>query len=151
MGDELAALEPFLGEWHLTAEFVQFEAPPDVKATTTFEWLLDGTYLLQRATIDLDVAPDAQMVIAPDADRPGAYVQHYFDSRGVVRLYRMTFDGRRWELVRTEPDFSPLEFGQRFVATFSDDGDTITGQWEIAHEPGEWELDFRLVYQRARG
>lgn len=35
-------------------------------------------------------------------------------------------------LTREVPDFSPLDFGQRFTGTFSADGDTITGAWENA-------------------
>jgi len=35
-------------------------------------------------------------VIGPDAG--DGYTQHYFDSRGIARLYAMTFDGRDREL-----------------------------------------------------
>src|SRR3954470_13656521 len=71
--------------------------------------------LPERAAADHPAAPDGCMAIAPDARRPGDFVQHYFDSRGVVRLYAMTFDGRTWTLTRLEPDFSPLDFRQRFT------------------------------------
>ena len=35
-------------------------------------------------------------MIGPDAG--DGYTQHYFDSRGIARLYAMTFDGRDREL-----------------------------------------------------
>jgi hypothetical protein len=38
----------------------------------------------------------------------GGYLQHYFDSRGVVRLYAMTFEDRVWTLTRTKRDFGSL-------------------------------------------
>jgi hypothetical protein len=41
----------------------------------------------------------------------------------------MTFDGRTRTLKRTKPDFSPLEFHQRFVASISADSATIDGEW----------------------
>jgi hypothetical protein len=88
------------------------------------------------------------MVIAPDPDRPGGYRQHYFDARGVVRLYEMTFDGREWTLLRRTPDFAPLDFAQRFTGTFSEDGDTIAGRWETSPDGTEWQPDFELTYRR---
>jgi hypothetical protein len=77
-------------------------------------------------------------------------LQHYFDSRGVVRLYEMTFDGTTWQLLRTKPDVTPLEFSQRYVGTFAPDGDTIEGAWETSDDLGAtWEHDFELIYRRA--
>jgi hypothetical protein len=38
---------------------------------------------------------------------------------------------RRGVDARSEsPDFTPLDFQQRFTGTFSDDGNTISGAWE---------------------
>ena len=78
----------------------------------------------------------------------GGYTQHYFDSRGVVRLYAMEFAGGIWKLERTEPDFSPLDFQQRYIGAFSDDGDRIDGRWEIKEPGADWRLDFELNYAR---
>jgi hypothetical protein len=68
----------------------------------------------------------------------------------VVRLYKLAFDGREWTLLRRTPDFSPLDFHQRYVGTFSEDGDTIDGQWETSDDGHQWQTDFRLTYRRAR-
>lgn len=81
-------------------------------------------------------------------DRAGEFVQHYFDSRGVVRLYDMTFDGTTWTLSRTRPDFSPLSLQQRFTGTFSPDRDSIDGQWEICEDGLNWRVDFPLTFRR---
>ena len=64
----------------------------------------------------------------------GQYLQHYFDSRGVARVYRMTLADNVWTLLRNEADFSPLDFGQRHIGNISGDGQTITGRWEICHD-----------------
>src|SRR5687767_505194 len=143
------ALEPFVGMWEVEARFPALD-PPVVRGTSTFGWLLGHRFLVQRAQTDHPQAPDSEMVIAPDGDVPGGYRAHYFDSRGVVRLYEMTFDGRNWTLLRRSPDFSPLDFAQRFTATFGDDGDTITGRWEIAPDGGDFQSDFALTYRRIR-
>ncbi len=92
-------------------------------------------------------APDGLCVIAADPDGSG-YLQHYVDSRGVVRLCRMAFDGRTWTLLREEPDFSPLDFAQRCTGTLHDDGARITGRWEIRQPGRDWETDFELSYAR---
>ena len=46
------------------------------------------------------------------------------------------------------PDFSPLDFAQRFTGTFSDDGDSITGRWETSSDGADWQSDFTLHYRR---
>jgi hypothetical protein len=60
----------------------------------------------------------------------------------------MTLEDRLWTLSRTEPDFSPLDFSQRYTGVFGEDGDSIAGRWEVAHEPDDWQLDFELGYVR---
>ncbi|HEY8952003.1 MAG TPA: hypothetical protein VIP78_05525, partial [Candidatus Dormibacteraeota bacterium] len=78
-----------------------------------------------------------------------AYTQHYFDSRGVVRLYAMTLNRGTWILTRESPDFSSLDFNQRFMGKFSRDGETIKGSWETSKKRGStWVNDFDLVFTR---
>ena len=73
-----------------------------------------------------------------------------FDSRGVVRVYAMTFGDGAWTLQRTRPDFRPLSFAQRFLGTFTADGNTIDSRWESSQDGGAtWELDFELTFRRA--
>ncbi len=60
----------------------------------------------------------------------------------------MKLDDGIWKLERTEPDFSPFEFSQRFTGTFSKDGKRIEGTWEIAHDQKTWEKAFDLIYTR---
>ena len=136
MDNALQVLEPLLGTWRITAL--------GGAGRSTFAWELGGAYLTQRTSVDHPEAPESLCVYAP---AEGGFVQHYFDSRGVVRLYRMTFDGTRWTLLRDEPDFSPLSFAQRWVATVGPDA--IEGRWETA-PPGstDWALDFELRYER---
>jgi hypothetical protein len=144
----LAALDVLVGGWT-----VRPEAPPEWGVTdpdamigsVTFEWALGGAYLVGHSHAP-DPVPDSMTVIAPDGD---GYRQHYYDSRGVTRLYRMTLADGVWTLRRTEADFSPLEFAQRFVGEFGADATTIDGRWEQSHDGGTtWELDFAITYRR---
>jgi hypothetical protein len=139
----LESLNPFVGEWSVSASF----APAALRARTVFEWTLDGRFLTQRSEIEHPDAPDSLSIIAFDAATQ-RFTQHYFDSRGVVRLYAMTFADGVWTLLRTSPDFSPVDFSQRFTGTFSPDGATIEGRWETSTDGSSWERDFDLVYTR---
>jgi hypothetical protein len=138
----LERLDALVGTWTLEASI----APPGVVGTATFEWTLDGRFLVERA--EAPGAPSGLKIVAPESADGESYAQHYFDSRGVVRLYRMTFDGDRWALLRTEPDFTPLNFCQRYVGRLADGGRTIAGRWETSPDGETWTLDFELTYRR---
>jgi hypothetical protein len=139
---QLSALEPLVGEWTMEASLA-----PGVGGRATFEWALGGAFLLHRSEIPVEGAPQALSVIALDDDG-GAFTMHYFDSRGVVRLYAMTIEDGLWTLTRNESDFSPLPFHQRYVGRFGDDGRTIEGRWERSDDGRSWETDFELNYAR---
>jgi hypothetical protein len=153
--DALAGLDVFVGEWAIQARFPgDPPAPPDAAedgptARSRFEWALDRQFLLQRTEIPVPEAPDSLSIISVDLET-GAYTQHYYDSRGVVRLYAMRLADGVWTLTRESPDFTPLDFRQRFTGTFSKDGNTISGAWEKSLNGAGWEHDFALTYRRAR-
>jgi hypothetical protein len=60
----------------------------------------------------------------------------------------MTLEDGLWKLERNKEDFSPLDFSQRFTGTFSEDGKTIEGTWEIAHDHATYEKDFDITYRK---
>ena len=133
-------LDPLIGEWELAVDLPGAE---DVRGLGTFERF--GGLLLGRSTAP-DPVPDSICLIAAEPD--GGYVQHYFDTRGVVRLYVMTFDGHTWTLERTKPDFSPLDFHQRYVGTLTDNGSVIEGEWQASDDGSTWKRDFGLTHRR---
>ena len=147
-GDSLEALKPLVGAWRLVATFKDMP-PADIGARVTFEWLPGERFLIQRWEIPIPEAPDGIAIIGPDPEHEGNYLQHYFDSRGIARVYKMSFENGVWTLWRDEADFSPLDFSQRYTGTFSADGKTITGVWEICHDGTTWEHDFDLSYTKA--
>ena len=143
----MQALEPLVGEWRIQVPFG--DAPSaDSGARVTFEWLPGKRFLIERWQIPSPEAPDGIAIIGPDPDRAGDFLQHYFDTRGVARVYRMRFRDGVWSMERDTADFSPLDFSQRYTGTFSDDGRTITGAWEINHDGVTWEHDFDLTYTK---
>jgi hypothetical protein len=113
-----------------------------------FEWALGGQLLVQRTGAP-DPAPDSLAIISVDPYR-GTYTQHYFDTRGVVRLYAMTLSNGAWQLLRTKPDFTPLDFSQRFRGRFSRDRRMIKGAWETSGDGKQWKHDFDLIYRKVK-
>jgi hypothetical protein len=135
----LQRLEILAGEWRVEA--FGGSAPVHI------EWILDGQYLIQRADTP-DPAPNSVAIISV-AENGESYIQHYFDTRGVTRTYAMTLADGVWTLLRDMPDFSPLDFYQRFEGKISDDGKTIDARWEKSDDGSTWELDFPLTYTRS--
>jgi hypothetical protein len=123
------SLDPFVGAWEIRTSYT--EVPP---GRVEFEWVLGGAFLQCRSTIEKPF-PNGLALMTPDR-------QYYFDDRGVVRVYEMSFDGTTWTLWRDDPD----PFPQRFTGTFSPDGTTIDGLWE--RKDPEWETDFTGTYTR---
>ncbi|MEW2403298.1 hypothetical protein [Streptomyces sp. NPDC046862] len=145
--EALERLDVLVGEWAVEVDFPGLAAPA---ARSVFEWTLDGRFLVQRTEVPLAEAPDSMAIVAVDPET-GRYTQHYFDARGVVRVYAMTLADGVWRLLRETPDFSPLAFRQRFTGYVSDDGNTIRGTWEMSNEGSTgWERDFALTYRRSR-
>jgi len=138
-------LEALIGEWRMEVAFPG--APALGGGSAAFEWTLGGRYVLQRTQVPHPDAPDVLILISVDP-LSGDYTQHYFDSRGVTRVYAMTLSDSEWTLRRDRPDFSPLDFSQRFVGRFSEDRRTIDGRWDVRRDTSDWQLDFGLTYRR---
>jgi hypothetical protein len=117
----------------------------EAEGLTTFEWLEGGGFLIERSTVDRPEFPNSISVIGPTGP-DGGVQQHYFDSRGVARVYEMTLENATWTLSREGPDWP-----QRYVGRISDDGNAITGRWERGDQPGaRLEHDFDLNFSRVR-
>ena len=134
-------LEALVGAWAIEA------GPPGGppwpgEGRVTFEWAEGAPVLIQRSHVDLPEAPDSVAAIGCDGMND-TYAQLYTDDRDVQRVYEMSLTGGVWKLWRDGEPFS-----QRFTATFSEDGNTIAGRWEMAEDGETWKTDFDLTYTR---
>ena len=148
MSDPRETFQALIGEWSVAAVWPGEERPavlPDVGARNTWDWM--GPLVVQRWSVPFPEAPDGLAVIGWDDGRE-TYLQHYFDDRGVVRVYELSFDGRELRLERTTADFSSLDFSQRYVGTLTEDGNRIEGAWHMAEDHQTWRKDFDLIYTR---
>ena len=140
---QMQELEPLVGEWATEVRMPPGGGSGDrVRGRTTFEWLEGGGYLIQRAVMDDPAFPRGVMVIGPAVGR-GRIVQHYFDSRGVARVYDISLEDGVLSLSRDDEDFA-----QRYTGQISADGATIEGAWEICEHGATWRHDFDLTYRR---
>ncbi|TDD91709.1 hypothetical protein [Actinomadura rubrisoli] len=132
----LKPLEALIGEWAVSVpEF------PGSRGYTVFEWLEGGAFLRLHSEAP-DPAPSATLVISRDDTTEDYTILHY-DSRGVSRVYAMSFDDRVWKIWRQAPGFH-----QRFSGSMADDGSSISGAWEKSPDGSSWEHDFTLIYTR---
>ena len=127
-----------------------------VQGTASMEWLEGQRFLILRSRNDHSDFPDAISIIGfTDMDRVGAGANesatdrgsllsmHYFDSRGVFRVYEVNVDVEAWRIWRDAPGFS-----QRFTGRFADNGDTIVGRWQLSRDDTHWNDDLQIVYCR---
>jgi hypothetical protein len=142
----LSILQPLIGAW--TMKIIWSEnthklvgGPQSIEAPARFEWVADGSFLLQTA--GASGAPVAHWMIGRD-DTSGAFSALYADSRGVSRVYDMSFAEGLWEIWRAAPGFH-----QRFTGRISEDAKTIEGCWEKSEDGEKWEKDFDLNYVRS--
>ncbi|MDQ0428593.1 hypothetical protein QOZ98_001419 [Planomicrobium stackebrandtii] len=141
----LRHLDFFIGTWKVEITHPHLEPTPII-GHTSFEWL-DDSYVVQRMHIEKPEFPSS-MIVYEWHSETGRYLQHYFDSRGVTRLYQMTFEDRVWKLWRDSPDFSSLDFCQRFVGEIDEAGNTIESSWEQSGDGVSWTHDFKVLYRR---
>ena len=137
---ELEALGGVLGSWEIDASHPMLEGA--VRGRVEIEWLEGEKFLLHRSRNDHPEVPDSLSVIGEFEDV--GLAMHYFDSRGVHRLYRMSLGDGVWKLWRDAPGFS-----QRFTGKLSDDGSTLDGQWELSTDDSTWDHDLKITYGRA--
>ena len=141
--------EPLIGEWHGEGEFP--DPPMRMSVEATIERF--GEFLVLRSAGEPAEMPDTLSIIggaAPGEPQP----MHYFDSRGVKRLFLTTVEGSTWRIWRAPgEDWKSPDgpgFNQRFIGEISADGRTIEARWErgTGDAGDRWELDFPMTYVR---
>jgi hypothetical protein len=139
-GAELEPFEVLVGTW--TTEATHQELPgAAIRGQSTFEWLGGRRFLIWRSHYDHPEIPDAIAIMGMFDGEPS---MRYFDSRGVHRVLAVSVSKGTWQYSHDGSDFS-----HRFSGTFSDDGNTITGQSQISEDSSTWEDDLAITYRRA--
>ena len=143
----VSGLAPLVGTWRLILWGGSFLPDPQERVdagVARFEWVEGGAVLAMHHDRDESGSPAARMIFGRDQDEED-YSVLYSDTRGVSRIYRMSFTTQEWRMWRDNPSFA-----QRFEASYSKDGSRMTGHWEKSIDRGAWEHDFNLEYSRVR-
>jgi hypothetical protein len=140
----LERLGVFVGLWDVEITSMSFNPDPSAiaRGSTSFRWLEGGPFLLQLSEVPNTDFPRATSIIGPD-DAAETYAVLYFDSRGVSRIYQMSWTEGTWKMWRDFPGFS-----QRFTGTFNKENNKITARWEKSSDGSKWKHDFDLTYTR---
>jgi hypothetical protein len=142
--------ERLIGAWHGEGE-IPAQPPMKVSSDATIERF--GDFILFRSVGHPAEMPDTLAIIggAPDGE---PQPMHYFDSRGVKRLFMTALDGSAWKIWRAPgEDWNGPDgpgFNQRFIGEISADGTMIDGRWErgMGEAGDEWSVDFPITYVR---
>lgn len=146
----MKGFERLIGEWHGEGT-MPIEPPLKISQESTISPL--GAFLVFSSVAEPAEVPDSISIIggAPDGE---PQPMHYFDSRGMQRLYMTTLEGSWWRIWRAPgEDWNGPQgpgFNQRFFGDISADGRTITGRWErgMGDAGDAWEIDFPITYSR---
>lgn len=139
----LGDLDRLVGEWTLEATHPAFPGIV-VPGRSSFEWLDGERFLIQRSTADHPDFPNSISVIGAMSDDDERLSMHYYDSRGVHRVYSLEMSDGLLRIARDAPGFS-----QRFEGTLADGGDTLAGIWQLSRDDATWDDDLEITYWRA--
>lgn len=135
------AWQTLVGTWAIDATHPML--PDDeIRGQMTFEWLDGHRVLIQRSDYDHPEIPDAVAIFGVIDEELS---MHYFDSRGVHRIFTVSLSEGILRCARNAPGFS-----QRITLTIRDDGNTIAGQAELSRDGTNWQDDLTITYRRVR-
>jgi hypothetical protein len=137
--DPIAPLDQLVGSWAIEATHPALPAAV-ARGQADFEWLEGKRFLLQRSQTDHPDFPDSLIVFGDFED---GLAMHYYDSRGVHRVYGVSFSDGVWKMWRNASGFS-----QRFTGTFSDDANAIEGVWRLSRDDTSWDDDLKISFRR---
>jgi hypothetical protein len=149
----LGRLDALVGEWEFQASV---GGQPAARGHTTFEWLDDGAFLVQRADAEppTEATPPEWVANSPFPvttiigldELSERFCYAYADARGVCRVYQMSLNDGVWKIWGQ----AGPEFFQRFTGRVSDGGNTITARWEASRDGSSWDTDFDLTYTKVK-
>ena len=128
-------LDRLLGSWRLTMHHSQMVEP--VTGHLRYERVLGDAFVALDWVYEHPDFPDAIAMLDETHF-------HYFDVRGVIRVFDFELDESGWRMTWIAPEFS-----QRSTARFLGD-DVIEVEGERSSDEGvTWQHDFRMELHRA--
>ena len=142
----LVPLGVLIGNWNVKVSNASFLPDPNDTVTwqASFEWMEDSFIIWHSQ--GKDDFPKSVSVIGRNENKASdKYNMLYYDSRGVSRVYKMSFSTRIWKLWRDDSDFF-----QRFEGKINEDDNVIVGNWENSPDGKKWNHDFTITYTKIK-
>jgi hypothetical protein len=141
-----------VGAWTTAATHPQVPGTT-VSGTADVQWLEGERFLVFRSHNDHPDFPDSISIIG-DTD---GLQWHYFDSRGVHRIYEMRVTDDSWEIGRDAAGSDTPEIGrdapafsQRLTVTFEDGDNAMEGRSKLSYDGETWQDDLQITYRRSK-
>lgn len=132
----MSALNRLLGTWEFTMHHRAMSEP--VTGRQRYERVLNDAFVLQHWMYDHPNFPDAMGLLSEDR-------YHYFDVRGIVRVFDLAVEDAGWSMTCLDEGFS-----QRFTARFRGT-DAMDSSGEVSYDTGaNWQADFSMTYHRVK-
>lgn len=138
-----------VGQWTMEATHRAFPGAV-ITGSGSFEWLSGERFLIYRTHYDHPDFPDSVSIIGgQDGLR-----MHYFDSRGVIRLYDVAVTGDGWSItMQRSADAGAFAsgdapFSQRLMYAFVEADQSMSVLGQLAHDDVTWEDDIEVTYRR---
>lgn len=133
-------MNAFAGEWKTTGKVYAAAGTPElpINATDTYEWLEGGFFLVHRW--------DAQI---GGKRHTGMEIMSYDAETDIYPMHSYNDEGTRGKMIARVDAKGVWVFGdvkERSTVTFSADGNTMFGAWELKDESGLWKpwMEVRL-------
>lgn len=141
MPKALQALEALVGVWNTTGEIHPVGASPAgrLEATDSYEWMPGKRFLVHRVDARMNGQPARSMEIYGWDGKARKCVSRSYDDQGQMSDYTASLVDGRWRIQGETV---------RFDGHISDDGDTLTGVWELKGEDG-WSKWMTIRLERA--
>lgn len=134
-------LEAFIGKWKTEGMIHKTPLSPGGKliGTDIYEWLPGNFFLVHRVDAQVGTQKNESLeIIGYDAESKH-YTMYAFDNQGNRTPMQARLEDKIWKFTGET---------MRFSGTFSEDGNTITGKWELLHE-GNWLLWMDITLARS--
>lgn len=130
----MSRLDRLLGDWEFTMDHSAMAEP--ITGQQRYEHVLEGAFVLHQWNYDHPDFPNAMAVLSNNR-------YHYFDVRGITRIFDVEVDDDGWSMIRLDPDFSQ-RYRARFVSS-----DVIETTGDASYDNGvTWQHDFTMTCNR---
>jgi len=130
-------LDVLVGKWN--AEGITKDGRTvAIHAVDTYEWLPGGYFMMHRTAARVgDDEYESVEIIGYDAELK-AYPMRFFDSWGQTGTYQATVHANIWKIVGDSG---------RATLVVSDDGQSMTANWEMSPNGSDWHpwMDLKLT------